>query len=1048
MHKFYPLLEIKSKIRILNFLFILFLTACTVSVLGQTQVGKYAFDGDVYEIAHAPDSSTYVGGTFQNIGLYCGNGVKLDTTEGTFSLSDVKVAGSINCIVSIPGGGWYIGGSFRAIEGKPRNYLARINADGSLHPFNPNLNNGVVSMACDEVGNLYVSGSFSTIDGVNRSRLAKFDSNGSLTDFSTSLSNAATKIILDSSNNILLCGYFTSVSGVSRNYFAKLNPDGSLNNLNLDFESVISSMSMDSDQNLYVGGYFTAVNGIPRNFFAKINADGTLNEFSPNFNEAIYAVECDKFGNLFVGGYFTFVNGQTRSHLVKFNSHGILQPINFQLDGSVSVLLADSLGNLFVGGSFTQIGGTSRGYLAKYNSNGTLSSFSPRLNSDVLCLALNENGELYAGGTLSAAGVVKRKYLAKFNVDGSLNTFDPRVNYLVRTIAFDQLGSTYIGGDFTNIGSSVRSRFAKFNANGTLDSLSITVNSPIQKLVIDNAGNIYFGGSFTTFNGNSRGRFAKLNADGTLNPFNPNFNNTVYKFLIDEIGNLYVVGSFTSVGSVTRKYFAKFNPDGILNQLDANISPLNNNSSSGSIRAILLDHAGNIYLGGYFSAVGGITRSNFAKLNSDGSLNAFTSSVNLSPNSFAIDSQGSLYVGSNGFFLNPNLACGITKFDAAGNLDTLSFSFKSKINSSVLVLAFDSLQRLHVGGSLRQNYQVYDFCTVPTITSSLSQSKCGIGNFTLEANSSIGEVNWYSSSFGAGFLDSGQVFTTPSLIASTTFFAEAVNGACKSESRTPVTATILSDCAKIKEAQCGTVIDKESTKIWSDPVQNATSYKFQITDSNGIVFILENVDRFFTFSQIPYMNNTTYSIRAAASVNGIYANFGDSCLIKLVLFSKIQNSQCGAAIQTADNKVNAIAISGATHYKFEITESQNQIILEDTSRWFKFSQFTYKPAIDYSIRVAVKINNVYSDFGPVCIVRSPVDYFEAYPNPSNGDFTLVSAIPGTFQIINELGQIIRIIEITEANNHQVKVENMPNGAYFVTGTSNGNVVTKKVIVVR
>ncbi len=74
--------------------------------------------------------------------------------------------------------------------------------------------------------------------------------------------------------------------------------------------------------------------------------------------------------------------------------------------------------------------------------------------------------------------------------------------------------------------------------------------------------------------------------------------------------------------------------------------------------------------------------------------------------------------------------------------------------------------------------------------------------------------------------------------------------------------------------------------------------------------------------------------------------------------------------------------------------------------------------------------------------------FEAYPNPSNGDFTIVSAIPGTFKIINELGQTIRTIEITEANKNQVKVENMPNGAYFVTGTPNGNVVTKKVIVVR
>jgi aspartate 1-decarboxylase len=44
--------------------------------------------------------------------------------------------------------------------------------------------------------------------------------------------------------------------------------------------------------------------------------------------------------------------------------------------------------------------------------------------------------------------------------------------------------------------------------------------------------------------------------------------------------------------------------------------------------------------------------------------------------------------------------------------------------------------------------------------------------------------------------------------------------------------------------------------------------------------------------------------------------------------------------------------------------------------------------------------------------------------------------------------LVRTVEITAANNNQVKVENMPNGAYFVTGMLNGEVVTKKVIVIR
>ncbi len=1048
MHKFYHLLKIKSSFRILNFWFLLLLTTLSGSILAQTQVGKYAFDGSVFAIAHAPDSSTYVGGTFQNVGLYCGNGVKLDTTDGTFSPFDVKVVGGINCVISIPGGGWYIGGSFRSIEGVPRNCLARINADGSLHPFNPNVNSNVIALAIDDVGNLYIGGYFTTIDGITRSRMAKFDSNGILTDFDPNVNSVVSNILIDSSNNILISGYFTIVGEVLRSYFAKLNPDGSLDNLDLNLNNSIYEMLLDKEENLVIGGAFTSVNGTTRNYLAKFNTNGTLNEFNPDFNDAVFALASDKFGNLYVGGYFTSQFGSSLDYLVKFNSDGSLNPQDFQSNDKVFALVTDSLGNLFVGGNFTEIGGTSRGHLAKFTSNGSLRPFNPNMNAHVSNLAINENGELFAAGIISSVGVVKRNYLAKFNVDGSLNDFDPKVNNAVNTIDVDPLGNVYLGGAFTSIGAISRNYFAKFNFDGTLNPLSVAINQSVWKVKIDNVGNIYLSGSFNTVNGNNRNYFAKLNAVGILSSFSPNFNLGVKDFLIDSQGNLLVAGRFTSVGGVSRNYFVKFNPDETLNQFDAHILPSPTNASSGAVNTIILDHAGNIFLGGYFSTIGGIARSNIAKLNSDGTLNAFNSSIYIYPNTFAIDPQGALYVGGNNGTSNPYLNYILIKFDTSANLDTLSFSFRSQFNNSIRILAFDSLHRLHVGGDFQQNYQVYDFCSMPTITSSLSQSKCGIGNFTLEATSSSGAVNWYNSSFGDSFLDSGQVFNTPSLNLSTTFYAEAVNGACKSENRTPVAATILSDCAKIKDSQCGAEINNETTKIWSDPVQYANSYKFQITDSNGVVFILENMNRFFTFSQIPFVNNKTYSVRASARVNGVYSNFGDSCLIKLVLLTKIQSSQCGAAIQTADKKVYANSVTGATHYKFEITESQNQIILEDTSRWFKFSQFTYKPAIDYSIRVAVKINNVYSDFGPVCIVRSPIDYFEAYPNPSNGDFTLVSAIPGTFQIINELGQIIRTIEITEANKNQVKVENMPNGAYFVTGTSNGNVVTKKVIVVR
>lgn len=75
-------------------------------------------------------------------------------------------------------------------------------------------------------------------------------------------------------------------------------------------------------------------------------------------------------------------------------------------------------------------------------------------------------------------------------------------------------------------------------------------------------------------------------------------------------------------------------------------------------------------------------------------------------------------------------------------------------------------------------------------------------------------------------------------------------------------------------------------------------------------------------------------------------------------------------------------------------------------------------------------------------------FFETYPNPSNGDFTIVSVIAGSFDILNELGQMIKTVKTTETNGNKVQVANMPNGVYVVSGIFNGNTVIRKMIVVR
>ena len=78
----------------------------------------------------------------------------------------------------------------------------------------------------------------------------------------------------------------------------------------------------------------------------------------------------------------------------------------------------------------------------------------------------------------------------------------------------------------------------------------------------------------------------------------------------------------------------------------------------------------------------------------------------------------------------------------------------------------------------------------PTNTSSTPASRCGNGSVTLSATFSSGTVNWYDAPVGGTLVGTGSNFITPSLSATTSYFAEATNGVCTSLVRTSVTATI------------------------------------------------------------------------------------------------------------------------------------------------------------------------------------------------------------------------------------------------------------------
>jgi len=70
-----------------------------------------------------------------------------------------------------------------------------------------------------------------------------------------------------------------------------------------------------------------------------------------------------------------------------------------------------------------------------------------------------------------------------------------------------------------------------------------------------------------------------------------------------------------------------------------------------------------------------------------------------------------------------------------------------------------------------------------------------------------------------------------------------------------------------------------------------------------------------------------------------------------------------------------------------------------------------------------------------------------YPNPNSGEFVISSLSNVNLSVINNLGQLVKIISLNENNNHKAFVTNLSAGIYFIEGTNSANQKIKQKIIV-
>ncbi|MFM9955769.1 MAG: hypothetical protein ACKVVO_17100, partial [Opitutaceae bacterium] len=664
-------------------------------------------DGNVYVLATQPDGKLLVAGQFTS--LRPGGGVsairnnlaRLNPDGSVDATFDPNANGPIRALVLQPDGRIVIGGDFTSLQPNgattttTRNRVARLNANGTLDlTFNPNISGGTLpqvnALTFQPNGKLVIGGRFTTVQpgatAAARNHVARFNADGSLdTAYNPNPNSLVLALVsqLEASNfagtpraavgdgKIVIAGGFTSLqpsgTGVvtTRNRIARLNANGTVDSeFDPNANNAVAALAVQRDGKIILGGSFSTLqppgneNSATRNRLARLNADGTLDsEFYPNFGGNVVAIALAPDGDVMVGGQFTSVWGRgtittQRPYVARLNPDGSLDTgFSASTNSTVAAFAFQPDGKVILGGYFTSIQsrglatGALRNRLARVGADGTLdTTFQVDAEGRPLVSLVQPDGKVVIGGSFTTVGGLTRNYLARLNTDGSVDaSYAPAApNGRVLSVVRQADGKLIIAGTFTLIGTTARSYLARLNTDGSLDTTYNTNPSgQVGALALQADGKVLIGGNFTSLNAIVT-TITPGAAVGTTTSTSTDGSAT-----ITTTTTVSTTGGVTTTDKTTtyfRGYLARLNTDGTVDAF--------NPGASSTVSSIVLQSDGKILLAGAFTAftpsagTGSTSRSFIARLNADGTLDtAFTPLVNARATTLALQSDGKIIVG-------------------------------------------------------------------------------------------------------------------------------------------------------------------------------------------------------------------------------------------------------------------------------------------------------------------------------------------------------------------------------------------------------------------
>ncbi|WP_317899913.1 glycine-rich protein [Aurantibacillus circumpalustris] len=140
-----------------------------------------------------------------------------------------------------------------------------------------------------------------------------------------------------------------------------------------------------------------------------------------------------------------------------------------------------------------------------------------------------------------------------------------------------------------------------------------------------------------------------------------------------------------------------------------------------------------------------------------------------------------------------------------------------------------------------------------------------------------------------------------------------------------------------------------------------------------------------------------------------------------------------------------ITAAGATSYAWNNTMTGPTITVSPTGTTANYTVTgTDDNGCSSTATVQVKISNC-SGLNELSNLNSGVSI---YPNPNDGKFTIQSKVDLKLNLVNELGQLIRVINLSAINNHEVNISDLAKGIYFVSGQIDGLQIYQKIVVTK